>query len=237
MAVDGETEGREDRRPEVEDERGLLRAETEIEQSMMQMLGVRGGDRASPHPASQNRPTCVENRDGQGRDRHHQGQDDRALRHGQYGEGGQGETEKVATRIAHEDARRMPVEEEKAYTSPNQGAGQDDDIHLPAIDRRQQKGGRHDGDDARRQAIDPIDQVDRVLQPNEPEEGERDRYRHRQVDDVPAEETHGMNVDTEDDDRQQGGGDLKEELGEGSDPVEVIENHQGGDDGRRKEQP
>src|SRR5437667_354622 len=36
----------------------------------------------------------------------------------------------------------MPVEEEKAYTSPNQGAGQDDDIHLLAIDRRQQQGGR-----------------------------------------------------------------------------------------------
>src|SRR5437667_3712183 len=131
----------------------------------------------------------------------------------------------------------MPVEEEKAYTGPNQSAGQDDDIHLPAIDRRQQQGGRHDGDDARRQAIDPIDQVDRVLQPNEPEEGERDRYRHRQVDDVPAGEIHGMDVDAEDDDRQQRGGDLKEELGEGSDPVEVIENHQGGDDRRREEQP
>ena len=46
-----------------------------------------------------------------------------------------------------------------------------------------------------------------------------------------------MDVDAEDDDRQQRGDDLKEELGEGSDPVEVIENHQGGDDRRREEQP
>src|SRR5438445_13361704 len=40
MAVDGETEGREDRRPEVQDERGLQRAETEMTQSMMQMLAI-----------------------------------------------------------------------------------------------------------------------------------------------------------------------------------------------------
>src|SRR5438045_9695669 len=108
MAVDGETEGREDRRPEVEDERGLLRAETEIEQSMMQMLGVRGGDRASPHPASQDRPPRVENRDGQGRDRHAQRQDDRALRRGQYGAGDEGEAEQVATRTAQQGRPAEP---------------------------------------------------------------------------------------------------------------------------------
>src|SRR5213076_3027401 len=42
VTVDGKTERRENRRAEIEDERGLPRAETKVEQPVMEMLGIRG---------------------------------------------------------------------------------------------------------------------------------------------------------------------------------------------------
>src|SRR6266480_5906405 len=49
VPIDGESHRGENRGAEVEDQRRLLRAQAEIEQPVMQVFGIGGGDRLAPN--------------------------------------------------------------------------------------------------------------------------------------------------------------------------------------------
>ena len=101
---------------------------------MLQVPGIRGGDRPPAHPPPHDRPAGVDDRDRQGQQGDDQGEDDGALRHREDRERRQGEAQEVAAAVSHEDPRRVPVEEKKADAGADQGAGQDDDVGLVSID-------------------------------------------------------------------------------------------------------
>ena len=91
MPVDGQAHRGEDGRAEVEDEHRLPRTQAEIEQAVMQVFGIRRGNRFATPPPAHDRPGGIDNRDGEGDHRHDQGQHHGALRDREHGKGGQAE--------------------------------------------------------------------------------------------------------------------------------------------------
>ena len=80
----------------------------------------------------------------------------------------------------------MPVEEQKADAGADQRAGENDDARFVPIDGGQEQGGRHDRDHTGGQPVNAVDQVDSVLQADEPEQRQGDGGGQREDDEVPT---------------------------------------------------
>ena len=73
------------------------------------------------------------------------------------------------------------------------------------------------------------------MQADEPGQREGDRHGGHKDERVPAGKPDEVDRDSEHNDGEQGGGDLKGQFQDRSQAAEVIEDHEGGDDRRRKQ--
>ena len=104
--------------------------------------------------------------------------------------------------VAHEDARRVEIEEEEAAAAPGERAAQLHDLGLLELAGGEHEDQSHDRHHAGGEAVGAVKKVDGVLHTDQPEHADR-RHQQPQLDQVPARQAEEPDLDAEAGDRQQ----------------------------------
>src|SRR4029079_16144840 len=156
----------------------------------------------------------------------------------------QRQAQKVGPGIAEDDPGRMPVVDQEAEHRPAQRGRQERYRELRVFTRPEVGVQKQDraGDERQRsgQAIEPVDQVDRVHHADDPEDRERDRGNyakanralHRQVDLIYDDAPFAVEGVRNDDNQRNS--DLDQQFRKRRDPPNVVDDHDADQQDRRQ---
>lgn len=141
----------------------------------MQMVLIRFRDRFLIEKTSHDRKECIGQRNTQNHDRCQQGENDGYFEP-EYRKCSQGKTEEQGSRISHKNLGRMKVVEQKSGNASKKYRTKQDygkSIAERCQQRKNQNGTRTDSGYTGGQTIQTVDQVHRVGNPDDPENGQR----------------------------------------------------------------
>ena len=160
----------------IQDAHALLLPEAHVDQSVMQMSAIRCKRALAVRKPTHDRKEGVGKRQPENGQRDKEREHHIALKHADDREDRQRITEEQCTGIAHENARRIGVERQKAEAG---GSDQrrDQAVRHTAVGQQhgETKRDRADGGNAAGKPVQPINEVDRIGQPHDPENRDRNR--------------------------------------------------------------
>ena len=242
VSEDRQADGAQDAGDTVEDDADLPLRQPEVEdQAMMHVPGVGVGRRDTAALTPVGRPGDVRDRYREREQRHREGEDDSDLGHPHDREQADRHPQEVRTGVAHEDLGGVEVEDEEAAAGPGQRRAQHHHLCLVVAggggrDHQHQRDDRHH---ARRQAVQPVQEVGGVLHPEQPEEAEWNGQ-HADVDRVHQRqrEVVDLELSAQEQDRGQSGAGLEQQLHPVRQLEAVVEQEQdGGDAADTEDQP
>ena len=192
---------------------------------MMQVEPVRPCHRLPLTPAPDHRPAGVDDRQRQGEHRCNQSKCDGDLGHAQDRDHPERNPQEVRSGVAHEDARRVEVEDQEAHAAARERGTHLHDLGLLKLPRGEHQDRGHDRDDAGGQPVDAVEEVDRVHHAHEPEQADR-RHQQAELDDVPAREAEEADLDREHHRRDGGKAQLNGQLDHGPHGPAVVDRQQ-----------
>ena len=186
----------------------------------MQMLLVGRGEALAADRAAQDRPKRVENRHAEDQQRDEDRREEEERLAGELCAGSatdahrrcrHQQAEQQRPTVAHEDPRRVHIVGKEPDAHPERdhgpeaaGIGGIEHRFIAEPERIQQEGRRSDGHDARREAVETIDQIDDVRHADHPDDRDEERPVGRQEEHV--EERHPEHEDRHAGERQDAAG-------------------------------
>ena len=177
---------RQQRRPRPQDQHGPPVPVPEVHEAMMQMLLVGRGEALAADRAAQDRPKRVENRHAEDHQRDEDRREEEERLAGELCAGSatdahrrcrHQQAEQQRPTVAHEDPRRVHIVGKEPDAHPERdhgpeaaGIGGIEHRFIAEPERIQQEGRRSDGHDARREAVETIDQIDDVRHADHPDD-------------------------------------------------------------------
>ena len=190
---------------------------------------VRLEDRAVVARAPHNGKRCVKDRQAERENRHDEGDGRRALDRTDDGDAREHEAEEHTPCVAHKDARGVEVIVEEAHRGTCKRNGDHSDRRNALLHSDEEDRQRRDGGYPRRQSVQSVDEIDRIRQPDDPENRCRDR-KELKVDIVAERVGDDINAYIESDDDHGRRNDLSEQLHLCRQIAVVVDDADGDDD-------
>ncbi len=228
----------EHQRPGVEERDRAPAREADPRHAVMEVLAVGPIDRLLVLQPLEQHEGRVEERHREQDQRQHEGHDGGRLDRRLDDHDSHQQPEQVGAAVAHEARRGREVEHQEAERGAGGDRGQHAGLLTPEVERDHGHRAGDDRADPRRQAVDPVGEVDDVHQEDEAEHGDdRPRVRHARVGELEfagERQRDRLHRDAvmDDDHRRE---DLAGELRGRVQLVAVIERADRGDDGRREQ--
>lgn len=216
----------EERRNRVNDQYRFAVTEAELLQTVMQMAFIRFENRLALLPTADDGEERIGQRYADNQQRRYE-RHDRNLLEPKHRQRRQREAEEQSPGVAHENFRRVEVEEQESPDAAEQQSGQQNNRLVAHDNAHHENGGNGDPRHACGQAVQTVDQVDRVRHADDPHDGDRDadpfsqrlhRRAERNVQQV------DLDSETEDDDASRA--DLHEQLQLGVQVVFIVKRAQ-----------